>query len=294
MGSEHNDGRTWPDDVETYPATAQDLAAYAHSRHVLAQFQVPLLVGQHNPHTRLFVACFDGTGNDKYKDPTHITNIGILSDQLYAANRANVRNIRGYYVPGVGTQDDAFTRNLDGALGYSYGPRMEKMYWEFINQANKWKIQDPQAEISIVSTGFSRGAVTAAMFTRMVHERGIQNPTDMKIAQGPHHEILKLTPTHPPLVPPGRTAQTVGLLDPVATGDMNLHDVRLPPSVVSGLQLTARDERRDTFPVKDIVPPGQSHDGRLLHLVHPGAHSDIGGSYLLDGLAVRNGNLLTD
>ncbi|WAT15046.1 hypothetical protein [Xanthomonas fragariae] len=42
------------------------------------------------------------------------------------------------------------------------------------------------------------------------------------------------------------------------------------------------------------MPPGQSHDGRLLHLVHPGAHSDIGGSYLLDGLAVRNCNLLTD
>ncbi|PPV01033.1 hypothetical protein XavaCFBP5823_22060, partial [Xanthomonas axonopodis pv. vasculorum] len=30
------------------------------------------------------------------------------------------------------------------------------------------------------------------------------------------------------------------------------------------------------------------------NLVHPGAHSDIGGSYRLDGLSVRNGNLLTD
>ncbi|WP_244953621.1 DUF2235 domain-containing protein [Xanthomonas axonopodis pv. vasculorum] len=168
------------------------------------------------------------------------------------------------------------------------------MYWQFINQAKEWQKKDPQAEISIVSTGFSRGAVTAAMFTRMVHERGIQNPVDMKIDQGPHGEILKLTPTRPPLVPPGRTAQTVALLDPVATGDMNLHDTRLPPSVVSGLQLSARDERRDLFPVKDILHPGQSHDGRFLNLVHPGAHSDIGGSYRLDGLSVRNGNLLTD
>ncbi|QKD86239.1 hypothetical protein XAV_07260 [Xanthomonas axonopodis pv. vasculorum] len=188
----------------------------------------------------------------------------------------------------------SLTRNLDGALGYSYGPRMEEMYWQFINQAKEWQKKDPQAEISIVSTGFSRGAVTAAMFTRMVHERGIQNPVDMKIDQGPHGEILKLTPTRPPLVPPGRTAQTVALLDPVATGDMNLHDTRLPPSVVSGLQLSARDERRDLFPVKDILHPGQSHDGRFLNLVHPGAHSDIGGSYRLDGLSVRNGNLLTD
>ncbi|WP_171890803.1 DUF2235 domain-containing protein [Xanthomonas axonopodis pv. vasculorum] len=294
MSNEHNDAKTWPDDVETYPATAQDLAAYAHSRHKLAQFQAPLLVTQHNPHTRLLVACFDGTGNDKNKDPQHITNIGILYDQVQTAAKKGFENIGGYYVPGVVTQDDALTRNLDGALGYSYGPRMEKMYWQFINQAKDWKIQDRKAEISIVSTGFSRGAVTAAMFTRMVYERGIQNPVDMKIDQGPHGEILKLTPTRPPLVPPGRTAQAVGLLDPVATGDMNLRDTRLPPSVVSGLQLTARDERRDLFLVKDILHPGQSHDGRFLNLVHPGAHSDIGGSYRLDGLSVRNGNLLTD
>ncbi|MDV2451374.1 DUF2235 domain-containing protein [Xanthomonas hortorum] len=294
MGNEQNDAKKWADGVETYPATAQDLAAYQQSRHALKQFQAPLLVSQKNPHTRLFVASFDGTGNDKYKDPEHITNIGILDNQVQTARTDNVKNIGGYYVPGVGTQDDAFTRNLDGGLGYSYGPRMEKMYFEFINQASEWKKEDPQAEISIVSTGFSRGAVTAAMFTRMVHERGIQNPRDMQIDKGPNGEILKLTPTHPPLVPPGRVAQAVGLLDPVATGDMNVRDTRLPPSVVSGLQITARDERRDLFPAKDIIDPGRTQDGRLLNLVNPGAHSNIGGSYRLDGLSVRNGNLLTD
>ncbi|WP_167352007.1 hypothetical protein [Xanthomonas bromi] len=46
---------------------------------------------------------------------------------------------------------------------------------ELVNQAKQWRDEDPKAEISIVSTGFSRDAVTAAMFTRMVHERGIQN-----------------------------------------------------------------------------------------------------------------------
>ncbi|MBB4132703.1 hypothetical protein GGR62_003528 [Xanthomonas campestris] len=294
MANDRDTAKTWADGVETYPATAQDLAAYQQSRHALAQFQAPLLVSQHNPHTRLFVASFDGTGNDKHKDPEHITNIGILDDQVQTAVRHNVKNISGYYVPGVGTQDSAFTRNLDGAVGYSYGPRMEEMYLKFITQAKEWQKQDPKAEISIVSTGFSRGAVTAAMFARMVHERGIQNPVGMQIDQGPNGEILKLTPTHPPLVPPGRTAQAVGLLDPVATGDMNLRDSRLPPSVVSGLQITARDERRDTFPAKDIIDPGRTQDGRLLNLVNPGAHSDIGGSYRLDGLSVRNGNLLTD
>ena len=84
------------------------------------------------------------------------------------------------------------------------------------------------------------------------------------------------------------------MLDPVATGDMNLRDTRLPPSVVSGLQITARDERRDLFPVKDIIDPRRTPDGRLLNLVNPGAHSDIGGSYRLGSLSLRNGNLLTD
>ncbi|WP_246432354.1 DUF2235 domain-containing protein [Xanthomonas theicola] len=163
----------------------------------------------------------------------------------------------------------------------------------FIRQARKWHDENPHAEISLLSTGFSRGAVTAAMFTRMVDERGIQDPEGMQIDYGPAGEVRQLTATRPPLAPPGRTAQAVALLDPVATGDMNLRDVRLPPSVVSGLQISARDERRDAFPVKDILDPGRSRDGRFLNLVNPGAHSDIGGSYRLDGLAVRNGNLLS-
>ncbi|SBV50562.1 hypothetical protein XBLMG947_1342 [Xanthomonas bromi] len=73
------------------------------------------------------MACFDGTGNDKYKDPEHITNIGVMYDQLQAAKKSGIRNIGGYYVPGVGTQDSAAERTLDGIAGYSYGPRMEKM-----------------------------------------------------------------------------------------------------------------------------------------------------------------------
>ncbi|WAT16016.1 phospholipase effector Tle1 domain-containing protein [Xanthomonas fragariae] len=85
-----------------------------------------LLVSQQNPHTRLFVACFDGTGNDKYKDTEHITNIGILDNQVQTAKSNNVKNIGGYYVPGVGTQDDTLNRSLDGAVGYSYGSRIEE------------------------------------------------------------------------------------------------------------------------------------------------------------------------
>src|SRR3546814_19224380 len=50
----------------------------------------------------------------------------------------------------------------------------------------------------------------------------------------------------PPLIPPGQTMQAALLFDPVATG-VKEHDRRLPPTVMSALQITAEDERRDQF-----------------------------------------------
>ncbi|MDV2451371.1 hypothetical protein [Xanthomonas hortorum] len=83
-----------------------------------------MLIIQKNPHTRLFVTSFDGTGNDKYKDPVHITDIGTLDDQVQTAASNGVKIIGGYYVAGIGTQDDAFTRNIDRGLCYSCWSRM--------------------------------------------------------------------------------------------------------------------------------------------------------------------------
>lgn len=74
---------------------------------------------------------------------------------------------------------------------------MEEMYYDFCVQANKWIKENPNSEISIASVGFSRGAVTASMFTRMVHERGIQNPVGMDIDRDPQGNIRSLTPTKP-------------------------------------------------------------------------------------------------
>lgn len=104
--------------------------------------------------------------------------------------------------------------------------------------------------------------------------------------------ILSLTPTKPNLVAPGETKQSLNLFDPVATGVMNLIDVRPPPSVVSGFQITALHERRDLFLSKQIIDPGLSADGRFLAVQVGGAHSDIGGSYRLNGLSVRSGNMM--
>ncbi|HEY4092042.1 MAG TPA: hypothetical protein VGN46_11045 [Luteibacter sp.] len=71
-------------------------------------------------------------------------------------------------------------------------------------------------------------------------------------------------------------------------------DRRLSSSVVSGFQITARDEFRASFPSDQVIPPGASADGRFLNLTVPGAHSDVGGGYLRNGLSVRSGNLMRD
>jgi hypothetical protein len=84
------------------------------------------------------------------------------------------------------------------------------------------------------------------------------------------------------------------LIDPVGTGHPYDRNRQLPPSVVSGFQLTARDERRDAFASTLIIPLGASEDGRFLDVTVPGAHSDLGGSYHHDGLAVLNRNMAVD
>ncbi|SBV50563.1 hypothetical protein XBLMG947_1343 [Xanthomonas bromi] len=45
MANGRDTAKTWVDGIEAYPATAQDLSAYEHSRHALAQFKAPTLVG---------------------------------------------------------------------------------------------------------------------------------------------------------------------------------------------------------------------------------------------------------
>lgn len=270
------DDRTPKDDVSSYPADARQMQTYRDAAEMLAQFQAPALVHADHPHERLFVASFDGTGNSKYKDPEHETSIGKIDDQVKAL--CHTTSVCGGYVEGPGTQDNFAARAWDGMRGSSYDERLEEMYTQLVWQAQTWRDADPDVQIRIADIGFSRGAEQAAGFARMVHERGIINRDD---------------PANP-IVPPGRVAQAVGLFDPVGTGVPYEHDRRLPPSVISGFQITALDERRGLFKSDQIIPPGVSEDGRFLNVAVAGAHSDIGGSYRLDGLGVRDGNLMVD
>ncbi|MFC5742509.1 T6SS phospholipase effector Tle1-like catalytic domain-containing protein [Dyella tabacisoli] len=287
------------DGVPHYVASPEKLQTYQDASQALSHFQVPVLfddtrLGANNrPCDRLYVAAFDGTSNDKDKDPLHATNVAKIADQI-AASTGNNGHIQVGYFAGPGTQDNGATRLFDSARGHTYDKRLEQMYKQFTDQAWEWKRDNPDAEIRVACIGFSRGAEQAAGFARLVHERGIQDPTGARYTFGFDGLITDAKYNNPALVEPKQVAQVEGLFDAVGTGTPYKRDRRPPPSVISGIHIIAADERRGTFPSDRIIRPGLSPDGRFLGLTVAGAHSDIGGSYHRDGLAARSHNLMTD
>jgi len=280
------------DGVTTYRATAADLGTYAQAQQALRELKVPVLYHANNPHERLFVAAFDGTGNDATNDPEHATRVGQFRDELKLLNDSNP-HIDYHYIAGPGTQGHLIPALIDKATGHTYNSRLENMYYQLMDQVYRWKKEDPQADIRLLVTGFSRGADQAAGFARLLDERGIQDP-EGRIATRDAQGRIHIEYTKPPLVPPGQVAQALGLFDPVGTGEPSRHDRRLPSSVLSALQIVARDETRDAFPSTRIVPQGFSADGRTLGVTVAGAHSDIGGSYHLNGLGIRSANVMAN
>ncbi|WP_368311928.1 DUF2235 domain-containing protein [Luteibacter sp. CQ10] len=279
------------DGVDSHPISNADREAYDDIAKQLSSLSTPKFLTREDKNQRLFIANFDGTGNDIDGDPMHGTNVGLIYDQLRRGFKDT--RVAARYVPGPGTQKNYLVKTADGAIGFTYDARLEAMYDLLVRQAYKWKTEHPESTISVISVGFSRGAEEAAGFSRLVHERGIQDPSGIEIerrAYGPDVWYY----TKPPYVDPGQIIQAVGLFDPVGTGRPHERDRRLPPSVMSGFAIYARDERRNDFPATLIIEPGLSKDGRFLGVWSPGAHSDIGGSYHIDGLATRNGNLMID
>lgn len=280
------------DGVDVKVATPEQLSTYAVAETQLDAFEVPKLYDSTNPNARVFFALFDGTGNDLIKDPQHMTNVGLLTRQLVEIGLEDEK-IGYFYKEGPGTQG-GLIGILDGATGGSYNQRIEVMYNKFVVQAAQWLKENPAVEISVIAVGFSRGAEQAAGFSRLVDERGIQDPKARIMELRSHGGRDKAHYTVPPLRAGGTVPQAVGLYDPVSTGEPALNDRRLPPSVMSGIQIKAADEYRSVFPSTSIINQGTSTDGRFLGVTTSGAHSDIGGGYELRGLSNRNFNIMAN
>ncbi|AXK72465.1 DUF2235 domain-containing protein [Lysobacter sp. TY2-98] len=275
------------DGVSFRPATQADIETYHRAEQQLASMRTPRFLPTGDANARLFVACFDGTGNDMRHDPEHATAVARVWQGVEDARRRDPR-IGSGYVEGIGTQSNAVIRLADGAVGFTYDDRIERMYRLFTEKAAQWKAENPNVEVRLADLGFSRGAEEAAAFARIVHERGIQDPRGLRQERGELHYTL------PPLVPPGRVAQALDLIDPVGTGMPRLSDRRPPASVMTGFQIVAADERRNLFQSTSILDAGASADGRFLSVTVAGAHSNVGDSYHHDGLGTLSYNLVVD
>lgn len=277
------------DGVPVAQATAADLQAYADAGKQLGQMQVPVLVSKDRPNERLFVAVLDGTGNDMHDVSKGAqTGVAQIHQEIQQQRLAGVTNVDSSYISGPGTKSYG---TWDQATGHTFQERAEYMYRQFTEKSAEWLKQNPNADIRVAAIGFSRGAEEAAYFTRLVDERGIQDPSGAKYKYTHDGLITSVEYTKPPLVAPGQVKQAALLEDPVATGDPRNYDRRLPPTVVSALQITARDETRDQFIGTPHLPPGFSENKRALNITVPGAHSDIGDGYFSNGLGIRNTNM---
>lgn len=282
-----------PDGVSRYAADEHDLRTYRDAQIQLGQMRTPRLHDSSDPGSRIFFAYFDGTGNDAAAAGKGDTNVELLHR---ATERAAERDptVGTSYLRGPGTQENVLAARWDGLRGASYDHRLETMYFDFCKQAGEWLRENPDARISLTSVGFSRGAEQAAGFARMVAERGIQDVSRAEVVRNSEGLIVSARYPAQALRPPGEVAQAQLLFDPVGTGTPHQRDRRPPPQVLAGLQITAEDERRDAFPGSRIIDPGFRHGGRFLNVIVGGCHSDIGGSYVEDGLARRNFNMGVD
>lgn len=252
---------------------AEDMALYDAAREQMLGLRIPLFLQPDGVNERMFVAAFDGTGNDVAQQPDAPTNIALIARQIEV--RDDPRIVVSY-LAGPGTQSNTAERMRDRIYGSTYGVRIDEMYRRFVRQAKRWIEEDPAAKIRLVTIGFSRGAVQAAGFAVMVGERGVTTGKGVQLRA------------------PADVPQAIGLFDPVATGTPQEKDRRLPSTVVSGFQLQSRDEERKDFPLNPILPPGLSENGRFLSVVLPGSHSDVGGGYAGGGLEAQAGDLMID
>lgn len=273
-------------------AISTDLEAYDRMREQQAKQVVPVFQQLDDQHAYLYIALFDGTGQSADNPRQLLTNVGEIRLQASVLQRDQSRRIAVGYVEGIGTQRNPVKRAIDGALPYTWDDRIETAYTRLARQTEKWKHQDPEARISVVGVGYSRGAVLVPGLARLIDTYGIAHPEGLGFGRDRYGNITVESSSL--LVPPGEVAQAVGLFDPVGTNLPKNYDARLPKSVLSGFSQIARDEQRELFPHQTILDPDWSADGRFLSATLPGGHSNIGGGNAESGLEVLAFNGMVD
>jgi len=143
----------------------------------------------------VFVAHFDGTNNDKdnleLSGSQYPTNVARLHELMRP--HTNSRGYVSHYEPGVGTNREHSWWTRQNNAAHSPEGDMhaaaERAYNRFSEEALEWLEKHPQADpaeaLKVIATGFSRGGGTAAVFSQMLYERGLRDPSNGDILVAP-------------------------------------------------------------------------------------------------------------
>lgn len=206
----------------------------------------------------VFFAAFDGTNNDLTNAGNiQNTNVAQLFQQARSAEQATP-NLQAKYYPGPGTKG-TLTKSawLNTAVTQQVINTAERAYQDFARDSSAWLEEHPGGSVSVVLSSFSRGVASAAIFTQMLHNKGLIDPN---------------TPGQV-LLPPGQVGVSAGVIfDPVATGvTVNL---AFAPNVSNIVDIRAQDEYRQLFKAADY-----SSQSCVMTIAMLGNHCNIGGGY---------------
>lgn len=245
---------------------------------------------------RAFLFLFDGTGNEPTNEsdpaPTNVFKINSLIAEHRIVKRRRSSQIT-FYVPGIGTKftsSGLFTKIRQLIFGDGLDEMVMRSY---INLASNFRVGD-----NIVVVGFSRGAVAARLFCRLISDFGLLRPDHLRFfseifasfseAVGydfHNYQICanqvrekyanELNETIPSIDFLGLFDCVEGSQDKTYSNFLSSIDSTQSDNITEYMHLMSLHDMRDHFRLSRMKPIQER--GREIWM--PGVHSDIGGGY---------------
>lgn len=200
---------------------------------------------------------FDGTLNDHLNVPRdeRPTVVAYIKTRLQDASSAQF--VR--YYRGAGTQENPIVALADAAIGFTVKDTADHAVEDIIAAIEPLLSKTQDADVRLLVSGFSRGGAAARHFMHVLERRWK--------TRGEVRASLRFYAL---------------IFDTVATGQEKNLQLQVPSSADLFYHFVSRDERRVLFkPILDIQQDDLPNRIATIHV--PGAHSDVGGSYI-DGV----------
>lgn len=188
------------------------------------------------------------------------TNVGVLFKQVEKLESSDDKFSANYYA-GPGTTNALPNSSVAPTEQVTF--TAQKAFQDFTRDASTWLESHPDQPVTAMVTSFSRGGSSAAIFSQLLYEKGLIDPSTGKI-----------------LIPPGEIGVSAGLIyDPVYTGIGGLNTFTDPnlafaPNAKNITVVCAENEYRSAFLAVDY-----SDSPNVTTVDFMGNHCDSGGGY---------------